>query len=226
MRSWIGYALALSPLLIGGAARADAPGAPQPAVKPATAAPVEVHSLDDLLARFAKIDGMRTRFREEKRIALLKKPLVSEGTIQFSRPGLLLRTAEKPERVSVLLDQSNLRMADPSGTHTIALAENPMVRSFVLTFVHVLSGDRAALEQQYALQFEEVPGAGWRLTLSPKAADLARIVKRAVIEGKGIDVARMTLEEGSGDSTVLTFHDTDLNVHYDAAERARIFRLP
>jgi outer membrane lipoprotein-sorting protein len=209
-------------LLLGGSAQADAPAGPQPAA----GEPVEVHSVEDLLAQFARIQGLRTRYREEKRIALLKRPLVSEGTIQFARPGLLLRTAEKPERVTLLLDRDTLRMADASGTHTIALSESPLVRNFVLTFVNVLSGDRAALERQYTLQFAQLEGGAWRLTLVPKAQDLARIVKRATLEGKGVQVARMTLEEDNGDSTALSFSETDLNVNFDAAARARIFRLP
>ena len=69
-------------------------------------------------------------------------------------------------------------------------------------------------------------GGGWRLELAPRTADLSRIVKRATLEGSGATVSQMTLEEENGDSTVLRFSDVDLNVHYDAASRARTFRLP
>lgn len=216
-------AFVLSAALLAAVARAE----PAPAEKPAPAAdPAEIGSLDALLARFGRIAGMRARYQEEKRIALLKRPLVSEGRIEFARPGLLLRKTEKPEASAVLLDRDNLRMADASGTRTIALQESPLVRNFVQTFVHVLSGDRAALDKLYQMSFAKLAGGAWRLQLVPRGADLSRIVKRATLEGTGATVSQMTLEEENGDSTVLRFSDVDLNVHYDAAARARIFRLP
>ena len=76
------------------------------------------------------------------------------------------------------------------------------------------------------MSFAKLAGGAWRLQLVPRGADLSRIVKRATLEGTGATVSQMTLEEENGDSTVLRFSDVDLNVHYDAAARARIFRLP
>jgi Outer membrane lipoprotein carrier protein LolA-like len=230
-------AFVASAALAAGTARADhgPAGAEKPA-QPAPVAPVapvtkpadgaEIASLDALLARFGQIEGMRARYQEEKRIALLKRPLVSEGRIEFARPGLLLRKAERPEPAAVLLDRDNLRIADASGTRTIALQESPLVRNFVQTFVHVLSGDRNALDKLYKMSFAKGAGGGWRLELTPRTADLSRIVKRATLEGSGATVSQMMLEEENGDSTVLRFSDVDLNVHYDAATRARTFRLP
>jgi hypothetical protein len=219
-------AFVLSTALLAGVARAEPAPAPKPPAPAPKADATDIGSLEALLARFGKIEGMRARYQEEKRIALLKRPLVSEGRIEFARPGLLLRKAEKPEASAVLLDRDNLRMADASGTRTIALQESPLVRNFVQTFVHVLSGDRAALDKLYQMSFTKLAGGAWRLQLLPRGADLSRIVKRATLEGTGATVSQMTLEEENGDSTVLRFSDVDLNVHYDAASRARTFRLP
>ncbi len=193
----------------------------------------QVASLDDLLARFARLQGMSARYREEKRIALLKRPLQSEGIIQFAAPNLLLRRVERPEPAVMLLAGDSLQVADASGARRIDLQANPIVRQFVLTFVHVLSGDRAALERLYALRFTTAdsgsgaPAAGgWRLELTPRQPELARMIERASLIGKGTVVEQMTLHERNGDATVLTFSDVDLGVRFDAAARARIFRLP
>lgn len=188
-------------------------------------ATAEVKSLDDLLARFARLQGMSARYREEKRIALLKRPLQSEGSIQFAAPDLLLRTVDKPEPATMLLAGDVLRIADASGTRRIDLQANPTVRQFVLTFVHVLGGDRSALERLYALEFAPVD-SGWRLELTPRQPDLAKLIRRATVTGKSAVVEQMTLEEQSGDLTVLHFSDVNLGARFDAAARARIFRLP
>jgi hypothetical protein len=60
----------------------------------------------------------------------------------------------------------------------------------------------------------------------PKQAELKRFVSRALLEGHGVVVDRMTLHEETGDSTVMEFSEVDVSVRFDAAERARLFRLP
>src|SRR5262245_52514632 len=63
-----------------------------------------IASFADLLASFGKISGMTARYSEEKRIALLKKPLQSEGRIAFAAPRSLLRQVERPEPSTMLLE--------------------------------------------------------------------------------------------------------------------------
>ena len=192
----------------------------------AAPAPAVIASIDDLLARLARLQGMRARYREEKRIKLLKRPLLSEGQILFAAPDLLLRRVEKPDPATLLLQGDSLKVADAFGTRSIDLRSNPIVKHFVLTFVHVLSGNRAALEQLYSLRFTRLENDGWQLQLTPLRPELARLIARATLEGKGLRVERMTIDEANGDVTALSFSDVDLGVRYSAAERARLIRLP
>jgi outer membrane lipoprotein-sorting protein len=151
-------------------------------------------------------------------------PLRSEGTVAFAAPGSLVRRAEKPEPATLLLQGETLWVADASGRRKIELGENAIVKHFVMTFVNVLRGDRAALERAYALAFTGAP-AGWKLELTPKAPELRQLVAGAVLEGHGAEVERMTLREENGDVTVMQFSAVDSSVRFEAAERARIFQL-
>jgi outer membrane lipoprotein-sorting protein len=207
-------------LILGGIVAASAGVA---TAEPSDAAAVD--SLDDLLAGFAKLRGLRARYREEKRIALLRRPLLSEGTIHFAAPDLLVRRVERPEPATLLLAGDTLRVADASGIRRIDLHQSPVVRHFVLTFVHVLRGNRAALERLYELRFAR-EGDGWRLELTPRQPDLARLIRSATLLGKSGVIEQMSLHEQSGDTTLLRFSDVELDAHFDAAARARIFRLP
>jgi outer membrane lipoprotein-sorting protein len=194
----------------------------QPASPPVVSA--EPKTLEALLTRFGQLQGLRARYVEEKRIALLKRPLRSEGTVAFAAPSLLVRRVEKPEPATLLLDGEVLTVADASGQRRIDLGESALVKHFVLTFVHVLHGDRAALERAYTLSFEAT-ATGWKLQLTPKTAELRRFVAHAVLEGHGVIVDRMTLEEDNGDVTQMQFSEVDANARFDAAERARVFKL-
>jgi outer membrane lipoprotein-sorting protein len=197
------------------------PAGEAPAAATAEAAP---STLDELLTRLSQIQGLRARYVEEKRIALLKMPLRSEGTIAFAAPGLLVRRAEKPEPATLLLDGEVLWVEDASGKRRIDLGESAIVKHFVLTFVNVLRGDRTALTGAYALKFAAT-AAGWSLELTPKAPELRRFVARAVLEGHGATVDRMTLAEDNGDVTLMQFSAVDSKVRFDAEERARTFKL-
>jgi outer membrane lipoprotein-sorting protein len=182
-------------------------------------------SLDQLLARLRAIPGMTAQYDEEKQIALLKKPLQSHGKIYFAAPNWLLRRVERPEPSAVLLQGESLQISDAAGTRRIDLQQSATLRQFVSTFAHVLAGERAALEALYDVRFSVAKPGGWTLVLIPKQAELKRFIARAEFQGRGAAVERMSLEESSGDVTVMRFSQVDLNVRFDQAARARMFRL-
>ncbi|AKF11330.1 Putative transmembrane protein [Sandaracinus amylolyticus] len=182
-------------------------------------------SLDAILASFRGVEGMELRFREEKRIALLSVPAISEGTVHYMRPGRLARRTTSPSPQVVLIDGDELRMSEGGRVERIDLAAQPVVRSFVDTFSELLRGDRAALERVYRVQFTPREGANWTLTLAPRASPLDRFLREIRFEGEGTSLRTMVMTEVSGDVTTTTFSDVNTRRRYTAAEAARVFSL-
>jgi outer membrane lipoprotein-sorting protein len=180
--------------------------------------------LDGLLAEFAAMPGLRATFREEKRIALLEAPLVSEGTLHFAPPGRLARHVTSPAPSSVLIDGDRLVFGDAKGTRELDLAARPPVRAFVDAFVKLLAGDRPALEKLFTIELEP-RGPAWRLVLRPKASPLKDVFDRLEAEGTGVVLARLGVYERSGDSTETTFRDVDAARPYAKDELERVFRV-
>lgn len=187
---------------------------------------VPVASVDNLLAGFARLGALRAKFREEKRIALFRTPLLSSGDVHFTRPGWISRSTERPEASVVLLKDGQLTVTDPAGRRVVDVTASPLLRAFVEGFVHVLSGDHAALERNYSLQFTAETEQPWRLDLRPKVEGLAKFVTLLTFEGHGSVVQRMTLREGNGDETVTEFSHVQLMTELPAGERARLFSVP
>lgn len=186
-------------------------------------------TVDSVLARMARIQGLHTSYREEKRIALLSSPIVSEGTIDYARgtgstPPRMARRTTRPSAQVVLIDAGELRMSDGRTTSRIDLASQPVVRSFVDSFLQLLVGDRAALERTYTLSLENTD-AGWSLVLRPRGAPLSTFLREIRFEGRGDVLARMVMTEVSGDVTTTTFADVDASHRYTAAEATRVFSL-
>ena len=182
-------------------------------------------TLDGLLAEFAAMPGLRAGFREEKRIALLEEPLVSEGTLHFAPPGRLARHVTAPSPSSVVIDGDRLLFGDAKGTRELDLAARPPVRAFVDAFVKLLAGDRPALERLFSAELTPQEKGAWRLVLRPRASPLKVVFDRLEAEGTGVVLSRLGVFERSGDSTETTFHDVDATRAYTPDELARLFRV-
>lgn len=182
-------------------------------------------TLDGLLARFRAMPGLEAQFREEKHIALLAAPLVDEGVLRFAPPGRLLRRIERPSPSALRVDGDRLEVSEGSETRTIDLSDSPLVHAFVESFRALLAGDRAALERHFTLGFEPGTGGSWRLSMKPKDAGLAKAIRRIEVQGRGVVLQRLVVDEQSGDSSVTTFHDVDVHRRYGEADVRRLFRL-
>jgi hypothetical protein len=208
----------LAVLLVIGSSPAAAPAGSK-TVKTAT-------DLDALLGQFRKAPGLFARFKEEKRLAMLDAPLVTEGTIHFMPPARLARRAEKPIASTLLIDGNGLQFGDADGHQSMDLGTNPVARLFVDSFVMLLAGDRAGLERIFKVQFQPRPNGGWQLLLLPRVSPMDKVIKDLSLQGEGLTLRTLDVRESNGDTTHTVFTDVDVNHRYSAAEQAQVFRLP
>jgi outer membrane lipoprotein-sorting protein len=180
-------------------------------------------SLDALLAKLAKVQGLSARFREEKRLSLVAVPLISEGTIHYQKPRLLARHTLSPSKSSVLLSGNTVRFSDATRTQSLGLDTQPALRLLVDTFVSVLAGDKAALARLSQLSLEDKGADGWRIKVVPKDPKLLRIVRALSFEGKGSELSSMELVDGHGDVTRTSFSQVRFG-RLSELEAKRVFR--
>ena len=187
------------------------------------ALPALVHAqaptLDSVLARFARIEGLTLDYHEDKHISLLSTPLTTDGTLAYARPGRLARRAGTQV---VVIDGSTLRMTDAGHEQHIDLGSQPVVRSFVDSFRAFLAGDRHALEQSYTVTFAST-APSWTITLTPRAAPLNQFMTSIVFHGTGDALVSMVMTETSGDVTTTTFSHVDDHHRFSSEETARLF---
>jgi outer membrane lipoprotein-sorting protein len=189
------------------------------------AAPASAQSLDALFSRMASIEGLQCHFREEKRIALLSMPIVTEGDIHYVRPGRLARRVASPSLQVILIEGASLGMWDGTREERLDLGSQPVVRSFVDSIVALLDGDRAALERSYRLAITAEAG-GFVLTLTPRSAPLTELLTSIRFTlTSGYDLVRMDMVETSGDVSTTTFTAIDDRRRYSDAELRRLFSL-
>lgn len=209
-------------------AAAEPPAVAKKPVAPAkvTAAPSEpVLELSAVLASFAKTEALSARFHEEKRMALLAQPMLSEGTLYYAKPRLLARHTDKPRKSSLLLRGETLSFGDKERSESIQLSAQPSLRVLVDTFVSVLGGDMAALTRVADVRAEALPNNGFRIRVLPKDEKVKRLVRSMSFEGQGALLTRMELLDANGDTTLTTFRDVTPRKAFSAAEQARLFKI-
>lgn len=182
-------------------------------------------SVDSLLARFRALPGLQANFHETKKLLLLKAPLTSEGTIHFAPPGKLARHTTGPAESTLVVDAHEVRFFDGESSQSIPLEGNPVVRLFVDAFLKVLEGDKAALEKIFTIELKP-SAAGWTMVLLPRIKPMNEVLDRLILEGDGAVLSRLTVREKSGDETVTTFSQVDIQHRYTPEEIRRIFGKP
>jgi hypothetical protein len=192
-----------APGAIEGAAASDAPDGP---LAPAP----ESRPLDfaTLLARFAALPGFVAPFREEKRLALLREPLVSRGRIAYEPPQRLVRVIDEPAASRVVVDGEQLTYSSADEQGSLGLDTHPTLRIFVDSLRMLLQGDLHGLREAFHITFSNVgpPEAlGWTVVLEPRSEALRRSLASIRIEGEDRSLRVFQVRERNGDVTRMSF---------------------
>jgi outer membrane lipoprotein-sorting protein len=157
----------------------------------------------ELMALLAGVETATARFVETRHSALLRKPLVSSGTLSYQRPNRIVRHTEMPQEERIVLDKGRLTIENRTlGSATAAsLSKTPGVSALVESIRATRAGDLAALERYYEVRVSGAR-AKWRIDLVPRAPGLAQYVDSVAVSGNGARIARIEVREASGDRTV------------------------
>lgn len=165
-------------------------------------------NIDTLMRSLAKHEGGRARFVETKTIALLDKPVVSSGEMNYLPPARLEKRTLKPRQEFMVLDGDNLRLERGKQVFTIRLSEQPEALAFVDSLRGTLAGDKAALEKNYKLRLTGSEEK-WTLDLLPDDQRIAAFVVRITFGGSKNRVEWIRYLQADGDSTAMTIEPLD-----------------
>lgn len=160
-------------------------------------------NIDALMQGLAKHEGGRARFVETKTIALLDKPVVSSGELNYVPPNRLEKRTTKPRQELMVLDGDQLRLERGKQVFSIRLSDQPEALAFVDSLRGTLAGDKAALEKNYKLTLSGTPER-WMLDLLPDDQRIAAYVLRITFGGSHGRVEWIRYLQADGDSAVMT----------------------
>jgi hypothetical protein len=195
------------------------------------AAAPEASRLDfaTLLAKFAAIPGFSARFREEKRISLLREPLLSHGRIYYAPPQRLARVIDEPAASRVVVDGERLTYSSADERGSIGLDAHPTLRIFVDSLRMLLRGDENGLRETFHITFSNVgppEELSWSVVLEPRSDSLRRSLASIRIEGNDRSLRVFQIVERNGDVTRMRFSSDGTERRLTEREVAEIFGTP
>lgn len=170
-------------------------------------------TLDVLMHAFAQRKSGEARFTELKYLSNLKGPVESSGTMSFRAPDHFEQQTLKPRPQSLVVDGDSVTMSRDGRQRVVSLTQYPEIGTLVDSIRGTLTGDRVSLERSYKLGLEG-NAQGWRLTLTPANASLAKTIDHIVVSGE-LDTAGHaqihTIEtfQGDGDRSVMTIETSE-----------------
>jgi hypothetical protein len=150
--------------------------------------------LADVGARLVKTEITEGRFRQEKNIKVLKKPLISTGTFIYHRSRGVIWQTLTPVSSVLLVNQARLMTAQ---------GEQTLPPAFGRVFTAMFGGDLQAMKEGFDISGTNDKTA-WKLQLKPKDALLKKIIVDMQLTG-GKELQRIDIKEANGNFTRITF---------------------
>jgi len=161
-----------------------------------------------LMQALASHKGGKARFVEKKFISLLDKPVVATGEMTYTAPDRLEKRTLTPKVETLLLDKDILSIERDKQKLSINLANQPEALAFVDSIRGTLSGNRAALEKNYALHLSGNLDK-WVLTLLPSDQKIASLVLRITVSGSKNQVRSIEYLQTDGDRSLLSIEPVE-----------------
>jgi outer membrane lipoprotein-sorting protein len=165
-------------------------------------------TITELMQMLGSVESASAKFVETRHSALLKSPLVLQGTLAYRRPDRLEKHVLSPydERITVEGSSLSLENRTHNRKKAIPISSAPGLAALIESIRATRAGDLAALQRYYALRLEG-SRESWRLTLKPLDAEVAAYVSEIVLTGSEAQISRTTVEEANGDRSVMEIEE-------------------
>lgn len=188
------------------------------AVRTAAAAEPIPEILGQMEKAMADVKTVKTRFVQEKKMALFNHPLITRGRIWVEPPAHLLWRIDSPMRYALAIDGQRARQWDEETgkTMSMSLDGNPVFSAVTEQLNAWFGGRYGMLAQDYDIAQQSISPAAFVFVPKP-AAPSAKMLKAVtvVFREDARYIASIQIDDCGGDVTTLRFEDTELNVPLD-----------
>ena len=165
--------------------------------------PAPAASTSTLIAALGQPPPARTAFAEARFLRVLDRPLVVSGELAWLGGDQLQRRVDQPKQeTSTIADGEVTQQRAGKKDRTFSLKRAPQLQVLLDSFVALLSGDAARLQQAFEVRQSGDASGVWKLILLPRDPKVAKTMASITIDGYAKESRCMFMQEADGDLAV------------------------
>lgn len=157
---------------------------------------------DSILLNLAKQKNRHFHFVQEKKLAVLDKPLITEGELILDEQQNVTWDIQKPFALRYVLTPDSIREIDAQGERTVQTGQNPLAAALTQAMAATFSGqwhDDSALATVTA----SGDAQQWQLHITPRSTELKTLIQTMTVDGTQHAITAVTILESNGDRAVI-----------------------
>ena len=163
----------------------------------------ESSSAQALITALGQPAPAHTAFAEARFLKVLDRPLVVSGQLSWLGGDKLERRVDHPQQeTATIADGEVTQQRDGKHARHFSLKRAPQLQVLLDSFVALLSGDAARLQQAFEIRQSGDAEGAWTLTLVPRDPRVVKTVASIRIDGVGDQSHCMLMQESDGDLAV------------------------
>lgn len=160
---------------------------------------------DSILAGLAAQPQKHFSFVQEKKLAMLEKPLVTEGELLIAADRHVTWDIRKPYVMRYEISGDTIREIDANGERVIQTGGNPLVAALSEAMAAAFSGQWQGKERLASVTADG-KSDNWQLHIKPQSSDLQKLVSSIDVQGVQQTISTVQIRESNGDSTLIRLH--------------------
>jgi outer membrane lipoprotein-sorting protein len=171
------------------------------------------------LARFKELftttakatQTIKSDFIQDKELSLLSEKITSKGKFWFKKENKVRMEYQQPFQYLMIINQNNIYIKDGQKENKISTRSNKLFQQINQIMVDCIQGTVLNNPDYKVNVFEN--NQGFLIELSPSAKALREFFKNIniFVSKKDYSVTRLELHEQSGDKTVISYLNKELN---------------
>ena len=186
---------------------------------PAHAQETSYHAVKDITQLKKKIQDtskdiltIRASFEQLKHLSILENDIKSYGMFYFKRDNNLRWAYEKPYQYVIVMTGDEIRIKNEQKVNAFDLKSNRLFREISLMMSVLLRGE---IFENQAFSVEMKENENYYLALlKPSTEELKQFLATVYLyfDKEQLTVAKLRMIEKSGDYTLITFNDKEINI--------------
>ncbi|MEP7278537.1 MAG: outer membrane lipoprotein carrier protein LolA [Bacteroidota bacterium] len=158
-----------------------------------------------------RINAIKSDFIQEKNLGMLSEKIVSKGRFWFKKDNLVRMEYNQPFQYLVIINNSNVLVKDGQKVNKISAKSNKLFQQINRMMVDCVQGTALSNPDFKVAVFESAQG--WLIELVPVAKGIKDYFRNIniILARKDYSINRLEMYEQSGDNTVISFINKELN---------------